>query len=322
MKNPNRRIAALSLFSPLLTSKAWAQEAFPSRPVRIVVPFAPGGASDTVTRVLGEELGRKWNQSVVIENKPGGNTVIATTQVARSAPDGHSILLATLAWVTNPLMEKSLPYASDSLVPAGVIGYQPHVLYLNNAIQARNVRELAQHVKRSGKPLSIGNAGTGSSPHLAAVDFASRSGIPVLHVPYKGMSAALTDAMGGQVDAFFEGPIYRQIAQSGKINGFLVAQDTRIASWPELASAPDAGLKGFTSSAWFALLVPSATPKPVLAALSSSIIAGLSSPEVSKKLLDNGIIPTPLSSAESAAFVDAQRRRLAPIIVINRIATE
>jgi len=322
MRQPNRRIAALTLLSPFLPGNAWTQEAFPTRSVRIVVPFAPGGASDTVTRVLGEELGRKWNETVVIDNKPGGNTIIATTQVARSAPDGYNLLLATLAWATNPIMEKSLPYTSDSLIPAGIIGYQPHVLYLRNTIQSRNVQELAQYIKRTGKPLSIGNSGTGSSPHLAAVDFASRSGIPVLHVPYKGSSASLADTMSGQIDAFFEGPIYRQLALSGKINGFLVAQDTRIASWPELSSATDVGLKGFTSSAWFALLVPSATSKSVLATLSSSINAGLISPEVSKKLLDNGIIPTPMSPTESVAFIDAQRRRLAPIIVMNRIAPD
>lgn len=313
-------VGALPLLSSVGLRAQTSASAFPSRPVTLLVPFAPGGASDTITRTLALQLAKQWGQSVVVDNKPGGNTIIATAQVARAAPDGHNLLLATFAWVTNPLMEKSLPYTTDSLRPVGLIGYQPHVLYVRRDIPARDIRELAAYVKRLGRPLSIGNAGDGSSPHLAAVDFAARSGIPVLHVPYKGTSPALNDLMGGQLDALFEGPLYRQHVEAGAIRAMLVAQDGRVETWPGLATATQAGVPGFTSSAWFALLVPAATPPEVQSALSNAINSALADAGVHQKLLDAGIVSRPIPQAEVIAFVEAQRRKLAPIIVSNRIA--
>lgn len=315
-----RKLIAAGLFSlgALSGSSAFAQP-FPSKTVTLIVPFAPGGATDVLARLIAGELAKKWGQAVVVDNKPGGNTVIATQAAARASADGYTAMLATFAWVTNPVLMKSLPYDNNALVPVAHLGSLPQVLYIRADIPATTVPELAEYVRKSGKPLSIANAGTGSTPHLSAVQFANRSGIPTLDVPYKGMSPAANDVMGGQVDAMFEGATYRQHVDAKKMNALLIGQGERLASWPKLAPAADAGLPGFDSAAWFLLMLPAKTPMDVQQRYFTDVNAILAQPDIQAQLLKLGILVRPKSLAQVAVFVEQQRQTLGAVIQKNNI---
>lgn len=310
---------ALAAAALLPLSSPAAGDTFPNRTVTLIVPFAPGGATDVLGRLLATELAKRWGQAVIVDNKPGGNTVIATQATARALADGYTGMLATFAWATNPYLMKNLPYEPSALVPVAFLGSLPQVLYLRPDIPAKTVPELAEYVRKSGKPLTIGNAGSASAPHISAVQFANRTGIPTTDVPYKGMSLAANDVMGGQIDAMFEGATYRQHVDAKKLNALLVAQDEPLSSWPSLATSGAAGLPGFESAAWFVLLLPARTPADVQQAYSREVNAVLAQPDVQAQLLKFGILVRPMTLPQVATFVDNQRRELGAVIQKNNL---
>lgn len=313
--------AALGAFA----SPAAAQEtaAYPSRQVTIVVPFAAGGSADAVVRTVAQELTQRWGQSVVVDNRAGGNTVIATASVAAAPPDGHTLLCGSYAWVTNQYLHPRLPYGPASLAPVTLLGTYPEMLFLRADIPATSITELAAWARSAGRPLTFANSGSGSSLHLAAAAFAEASGIPVTHVSYRGSAPAMQDIAGGQVDAMFEGLTFRSFADGRRIRAMFVAQPEALPEWPELPSARKVGLPGeFNWASWFGLLAPARTPAPVQERIAADVGAALAKPAVDAQLRRVGLVPAPGTPAGYAAFLDGERTKLQAVITRNRIVME
>jgi tripartite-type tricarboxylate transporter receptor subunit TctC len=308
------------------TFSAWAMFAaaqnFPSRPVTIVVPFAAGGPSDSIARIINSELSARWGQQVVIDNKPGGGTVIGTTVVANSTPDGHTLLSGSFANVTNEFLISKLPYSSSALTPVAFLGHYPLILFVGAGNPAHNVPDLIERVNRSGRRLLVGNAGNGSSAHLAAVDFGQASGLDIISVPYKGSQPSMIDLMGGQIDAMFEGATYKGLADSGKVKALFVGQSARMPQWPSLQTAAEAGLPGYISAAWYGIFAPAKTPSEVQRRIAADFAAVLALPRIQGRLLELGLAPEPLSQAQFAAHLEAERRRLGALIQTHNIRLE
>lgn len=316
-----RRALLTAMF--LLSSMAAAQEvAYPSGPVTIVVPFAAGGSSDAIARALAPALAKKWGKTVLVDNRSGGNTIIAASHVLNAPPDGHMIFYASYAWVTNQFLAANLPYAPNAMTPVSLLGRYPLLMYVRASLPVNTVAEFVAHAKKSPNRFNIGNAGAGSSSHLAAAGFANAAGIEVTHVPYRGTAPAMQDLVGGQVDAVFEGLTYRPFVENKRVKALFVGQPDPLPDWSGLPSAKEAGLGNFNMGAWFGLLVPAKTPVAISEKISTDVAAALKEPEVDAQLRKAGLIPQPMRPAEFAAFLDAERVKLKAVIERNRITAE
>lgn len=274
MRIPPRRIFARLL---LLVAAAFAlppamAQAFPSRPIRLVVPFPAGGGTDTIARTLAEGLARELGQSVIVDNKPGAGTVIGNDAVAKSAPDGHVLLLNTSAIAIVPSIHPKLPYPADAFTPVLLLGRAPSVAVVRTDSPLQSAADfLAQARARPGK-LSYGSAGNGTSTHLAAELLKARTGVFVTHVPYRGASPLVTDVLGGQIDvAFGTLPSMAPFIASGKLRALAVTSGTRS---PLLAGVPtfaEAGVPGYEAEVWFGIFAPAATPAPIVQRLSLAL---------------------------------------------------
>lgn len=304
--------------------RASAREAapYPSRPVTIVVPFAAGGSADAVVRALAQDLTRTWGVAVIVENKAGANTIIATNFVVVAPPDGYTLLCGSYAWITNQYLNPKLPYQPSALAPVTLLGTYPEMLFVRGDIPATNVAELAAWVKRSGKPMTFANSGPGSSLHLAAVSFADAAGIPAIHVSYRGSAPAMQGLAGGQVDAMFEGLTFRHFADGTRVRAMFVAQPTPLADWPGLPTAHQVGLTDFNMASWFGLLAPGRTPEALKDRIAADVGAALAKPAMAAQLRRLGLIPAPDTPAGYAAFLDAERAKLQAVIVRNHITVD
>ena len=205
MKTSFARLALVMAASTLgMAQLPAAAQGFPTRHVTIVVPYAPGGISDGIGRLVATKLAEKWKQSVVVENRPGAGTIIGTQAVAKSAPDGHTILLTSFGYTLNPILIKSLPYDVAALTPLNMVALAPNVLYVHSTVPASSLNELVSMGKANPGKLTFASSGNASSPHMAAELFASTTGISMVHVPYKGTGPAIVDVLGGQVTGIFD----------------------------------------------------------------------------------------------------------------------
>lgn len=306
----------------LAFSASAAAQAFPTKAVTIVVPFAAGGPSDSIGRIIGPELSARWGQPVVIENKPGGGTVVGALAVVNSIADGHMLFSGSFANVTNEFLLSKLPYSTTALTPVAFLGSYPLIFYTSAASTMNSVPDLIERVKKSGKPLLFGNAGNGSSAHLAAVDFGQASGIPITSVPYKGSQGAMTDLMGGQIEAMFEGVNYKGHADSGKVKALFVGQAQRMPQWPSLQTAAEAGLPGYISAGWYGIFAPEKTPAAAQKKIADDFAAVLSLPEIQAKLMKVGLTPEPMPQAQFAAHIESERKRLGTLIRKHNIRLE
>lgn len=316
------RLAMLAAMSVLAPPAAAQEGAFPNRTVTIVVPFPAGGSSDAIARFIAPVLAKKWGRQVLVDNRSGGNTIIATSHVLSNPPDGHTILYVAYAWVTNQVLNPSLPYAPSALTPVALLGRYPLLLFVRADLPVNSVPELIAYAKKSPKPLTFGNAGTGSSMHLTAAAFANAAGIEVTHVPYKGSAPALQDVVGGQVDGAFEGLTFKQFVDSKRMKALFVAQPDALPDWTSVPTSKGAGLGNFNMAAWFGLLVPAKTPAAVREKISADVAAAIKEPEVDAQLRKVGLIPQAMNPAEFAAFLDAERDKLKGVIDRNRIKAE
>jgi tripartite-type tricarboxylate transporter receptor subunit TctC len=310
------------IFLLLLLAVEASAQTFPSKAVTIVVPFAAGGPSDSINRIISPELSARWSQPVLIENRPGGGTTVGAVAVANSNPDGHTVFSGSFANVTNEFLMAKLPYEKDALTPVAFLGSYPLIMYTSASNPSNSVAELLERVKKSGKPFNFGNAGNGSSAHLASVDFAQSAGLTMTAIPYKGSQGAMTDLMGGQIDAMFDGMNYRGHADSGKVKAFFVGTAKRMPQWPALQTATEAGLPGFHSVAWYGTFVPQKTPAAAQKKIEEDFAAVLSLPRVQAKLLEVGLTPEPMSQAQFVAHIEAERKRLGALIRKHNIRIE
>ena len=291
---------------PGATSLAAAQ-AFPTRTVTIVVPFPPAGGADTLARTLAPQLSALWGQTVVIENRPGASGRIGTEQVANAAPDGHTLVMASTAAIT----EKNIA----RLAPVALVSAEAYVIVVNSKVPINNVRELIDFAKANPGKLRFGSSGIGAASHLSGELFKAQAHVDMQHVPYKGTGQALTDLLGGQIEVMFA-PTQTVIPQlqSGRLKAIAVTGIRPLEALPKLPTVAASGLPGYQAQGWFGLLAPKATPPTTVARLHDDVDKVLAQPDVRKDLIAKGAEPGALSSAEFGRFIAEEQAKWARLV--------
>jgi tripartite-type tricarboxylate transporter receptor subunit TctC len=303
----------------MLVNSALRADDYPSRPVQLIIPFAAGGPTDIVGRIMAAKMGELLGQQFVVENRSGAGGNIGAEVVAKANPDGYSILMATVSTnAINPGLYKHMPYdAISDFAPLGRIGVTPTLLLVNPSIPASDVKSLIALIKANPGKYNYGSSGVGSILHLCGEEFkALAGGLEITHVPYKGSAPMDTDLLGGQIAMAFDAtPTAMPLAKSGKLRALGAGMAKRLPAMPDLPTLQEQGLKGYECYTWNALLAPAGTPKPIVDKLNSIINEALADPAVGSALEKAGIDPTPGSTPETtAAFVKAELAKWAPII--------
>jgi len=285
---------------------AYAQS-FPTRPVRMVVPYPPGGANDIVARLLAPSLTRQLGQNVIVDNRGGGNTLIGSEIVATSAPNGYTLLVVAAGHAVNPALYKKLPYdTARDFVPVAQFGDGAYVLAAHPGAGVASVTELIAQAKAKPGQVAYASSSTGNLTHLAAELFNSLAGIKMLHVPYKGGNPAMADLLAGRVQVFFSTvAVARPHLQSGKIRALGVTTPKRTPALPNVPPIAEAGLPGYAVSGWYGLVAPKGTPKAAIERLYAVIQVALRQPETREQLLGVGVEAVEVSSAEFGKLIDA-----------------
>lgn len=304
----------------LLAGLAHAE--FPDKPVRIVVPFAPGGGTDLIARTLGQGMSQALGQPVVIDNKPGAGTVIGTDLVAKSAPDGYNLVIATLAHAVNPSLLSKLPYNNDTaFAPVSLIGRGPNVLVVRTESPFKTVKDVLD-AARSGKKLTYASQGNGTSAHLAGEMFANLTKLDFLHIPYRGAGPAMVDVLGGQIDLFFgTAAAVGNLVDQGKLRALAV---TTPEPSPAFKGVPTvaASVPGYAVESWYGFFVRAGTPAPVIAKLNAAVKKAALNPEFVKKVEQEGLIVTASEPAEFDRYVKAEEARWRKIVKENNIKAD
>jgi tripartite-type tricarboxylate transporter receptor subunit TctC len=311
--------AAIVLTTALASTAVRARDDYPSRPVQMIIPFAAGGPTDIVGRVMGAKMGELLGRQFVVENKTGAGGNIGAEAVARAAPDGYTILMATVSTnAINPGVYKHIPYdAVRDFAPLGRVGVTPTLLLVHPSIPATDLKSLIALIKANPGKYNYGSGGFGSILHLCGEEFKSLAGgLDITHVPYKGSAPMDTDLMGGQIAmAFDPTPTAMPLAKSGKLRALGAGMAKRVAAMPDLPTLQEQGLPGFECYTWNVFLAPARTPKPIVDKLNAAINKSLADPAVSSALEKAGIDPTPGSTPETTGeFVRAELAKWAPII--------
>ena len=308
-------IAAITLAG----TAARAADLYPTRPPQLIIPFAAGGPTDVVGRIMAGKMGQFLGQTVVVEDKGGAGGNIGGDFVAKSTPDGYTLLFATVSTnAINPGVYKSMPYdAIKDFAPVARVGVTPTLLLVNPSVPATDVKSLIALIKANPGKYNYGSSGTGSILHLCGEEFkAMAGGLEITHVPYKGSAPMDTDLMGGQITMAFDAtPTALPLAQSGKLRALGAGMLKRLAALPDLPTLDEQGLKGYECYTWNAILAPAGTPKPVVAKLNDAANKALADPQVIDSLIKAGVDPTPGSTpASTADFVKSELAKWAPII--------
>jgi tripartite-type tricarboxylate transporter receptor subunit TctC len=306
-----RGLAALG-GAALAPAAAHAQPgaAFPARPVRIVVPQAPGGASDALARVMAARLGERWGQNVVVENRAGAGGNVGTEAVAKSPPDGYTLLMGYAGTNSiNPALYAKPGWSPQDLVPVATLAAVPFALVVSPASGLSSVEQFVAAARMKPDALSYGSAGNGSVNHLLGVMVAGAAGAQMLHVPYKGAAPAITDLIGGQVQAVFTSlPSVAQFVQRGQLRALAVTSSTRSPAFPDVPTLAEAGLKGIDVNPWFGLLAPAGTPAAVVQRINADVNALLATAEVRERFAASG---ADVLSSSPERFADTMREDLA-----------
>jgi tripartite-type tricarboxylate transporter receptor subunit TctC len=298
------------------TTRAYAEE-FPSRIVTIVSPYQAGGTSDVIARVLAQKLSERWGKNVIIENRPGANGGIGVAAVSHAAPDGHTLLaVASSALTINPLFYQKLPYDVDrDLAAVTRTGIVANVLVVNPSVPVDSVQALIALAKAKPGQLSYASQGNGSNGHVTGELFKQRTGIDILHVPYKGSAPAVQDLLAGQVQLMFDNlPSVLPLIRAGRLRAIAVTTAERNQQLPETPTIAESGLPGFDTSAWFALLAPKATPEPVRIEIESAAIAALTAVDTRERLRAAGVDIAADGSAALRGRIDAETQMWRDVI--------
>lgn len=309
--------SAMTIFAPALVSSARAQggSSWPNKPVRMIVPFPPGGGTDNIGRILAAKLGEMWGHQVVIENRAGAGSNIGTEAVAKSDPDGYTFLFATVGLAINRFMYKSLGYDPiTDLAPITILGEYPNVLAVSNASPARTVQELLELAKK--KPgMTFGSSGIGTTPHLSGELFMRMAGLKLTHVPYRGAGPAINDLIPGRIDMMFNtiGAMLGHV-RNGTIRGLAVSSRDRFFTAPELPSVHESGVPGFEIMGWYAFAAPAKTPKEIIAKIHADTVVAMRDPEVKKRIESVGLGIVGSTPEEMAKRIQADMKLWEPII--------
>lgn len=306
-----------------LAGPAAAQNAWPAKPIRVVVGFAPGGSTDVMARIAAQSLTESLGQPVLIDNKPGASGNIAAAEVARAAADGHTFLIApTSVETANPWLFKASVLPSRDLAPVGSIGKTQMYLVAKPQIQATDVRELVALAKARPGSLSYASAGSGTPPHLACELFKQASGTYITHIPYRGAAPALQDVMAGQADFVCDPGIAFPHIRSGKVKLLGVVSAKRSPFFPEVPTVGEQGVQGADLDIWFGMWAPKGTPPEVLARMNRDLAKALAQPSTRQRYGDLGAEPVAMETAEFRALLDREGKQLATLIRQQKIAAE
>ena len=308
--------AVFAMFAVTLPGAAFAQ-AYPSKPIRLVVPFPPGGPIDLVARAIGQKLQETWGQPVVVENKPGAGGNIGIDFVAKSAPDGYTLGMGALSThAVNPHLFSKMPYdALKDFAPVSLVAITPNVLVLNPNVNASSVKEFIALAKANPGKYAFASGSNGSAGHLAGELFKTLAGIDIVHVPYKGGAPAMQDLLGGQVQFMFDN-LANSIQQirTGKLKALAVTTAKRSALAPELPTMAEVGVAGFDISTWYGVVAPAGTPPEIVRKLNAEIVKMLGSDDMREKLKVQGAEAAPDTPEEFGAFIRAEWTKYAKIV--------
>ncbi|HEV8519876.1 MAG TPA: tripartite tricarboxylate transporter substrate binding protein [Burkholderiales bacterium] len=319
-----RNVRTLCLFATLCALSAFARADYPSKPIRILVPFVPGGATDILARLVGQNLTQAWGQQVVVDNRPGANGIVAADLTAKATPDGHTLLFVAIGHAINPLLQKNLPYDTEKDFTAiSLAAVLPLIVTVHPSVPVTNVKELINFAKSGPRRLNYASGGVGSSQHLATALFAHMAKIELSHIPYKGGNQGLLDLVAGQVDMMISTILsLSPHVKSGRLKALAVTSPKRNRAWPDLPTVSEAGLPGYQSQAWYGLVGPKNLPPDVLKKLSDETVRIIKSKEVQENLLGQGADPVGSSPSAFSAFIRAEMNRYAAVIRVTGVAAE
>ncbi len=307
--------ALLLLAAPLSMAQAW-----PARPIRLVVPFPPGGLIDNMARLVGNRLAQELGQPVVIDNKPGAGGNVGAAEAARAPADGYTLLMASPALTISPAVYKNLPYQPSQLAPVALLGRVPNVLLVNPASGIGKVQDLVGRAKAKPGQLNYASNGNGTSLHLSAELFKRRSETFITHVPYRGAAAAITALLSGEVDMMFDNlPSAIGQIQAGKLRALAVTTAQRSTALPDVPTLAEAGMDGFNVSAWFGVAAPAGLPAPVATRLADALQKVVQQPEVAAAMQRQGADPAFMDAASAAAALNADAAQWKQVAAFAKI---
>jgi tripartite-type tricarboxylate transporter receptor subunit TctC len=310
---------ALALGSSFAQAQSW-----PAKPITLIVPFPPGGTTDVLARALGDRLTQSLGQPVIVESKPGAGATLGADYVAKSRPDGYTLLVGAVHHTIATSVYRKLPYDfQKDFAPITVVALVPNVLVINAATPARNVAELVALAKAQPGKLDYGSNGNGTAQHLIGTQFQLQTGTEIAHIPYKGSGPLATDLLGGQITMSFDTvtPVLPHI-RSGKLRALAVTTAKRSSALPEVPTLDEAGLKGFNIGTWFGVLAPAATPKDIVARLNAEMVKVIQSPEFRKRMDEIGAEPVGNSADQMAAQIRSETEKFAKLVRDAKVTIE
>ena len=326
-----KNIAAYALLTGatglFVTQNALAQSPapYPAKPIRLVVPFTPGGSTDILARAIGLELTKAWGQSVIIENVPGAGGSIGADKVAKAPADGYTLLMGHIGTLAvNPSLYPNLPYdAVKSFSPVAWVARVPNVLVVHPSVKVNTVQELVALAKSRPGQLNYGSGGNGSAANLATEYFKVQTGTSMLHIPYRGTAPAVTDLVGGQIQVLFTGaPAVISQIKNGQVRALAVSSPKRVDALPDLPTVAETGYKDFEADQWYGVVAPAGTPKEIVAKLNAQINLSLNSPELKTRLNNEGAIATPNTPEVFASLIQREIARWKPVIQSGRVKAD
>ena len=310
------KLAVAAAGMTLIHTHALAQ-AYPTRAVTFIVPFAPGGGTDITARTMAAKLGTKWGQSVIVDNRGGAAGIVGAEAAAKARPDGYTLLIANVGITSiNPALYAKLPYKPESaFAPISLICELPFVLMASPAFPPNSIKELVAYAKARPGEVTFASSGSGGSPHLTAEIFQFATGTRMTHVPYKGGGPAMIDLMSGQVNLLFASVLEGSgHIKAGKLKGLAVSHAKRSVALPEVPTLAEAGVKDAESGSWIALLAPAGTPATIIARIEQDVKEAVAAPDVRERLIAQGAIPQSSTPRELQALIDADLARYGRII--------
>jgi tripartite-type tricarboxylate transporter receptor subunit TctC len=293
-----------------------AEQPYPARPIRVIIPTAPGGGSDVMVRMLGQRFTEAWGQQVVVDHRAGGGMTIGINLTATAAPDGYTMAVVNPSHAINATLMPKLPYDPlRDLTALTVLATQPYAFCVTNSLPVKNVKELIAYAKTKPGELNAANSGPGSASHLAAEMFTSMSGVKITHVPFKGTGGAMPDLVAGRVH-FYINPMLAMISQiqAGRIRLIAVTSPQRVAPMPDVPTVAESGVPGYQATSWYMIILPSKTPAPIMSKLLAETVKALKSKEFIDLLAKGGSEPVANTPKEAAEFLKAEIARWGKVI--------
>ena len=310
---------ATTLLAPRANAQAW-----PSKPIKVIVPYTPGGFTDITARLVTQKLQERLGQSVVIDNKPGANSIIGVDALAKSPPDGYTLAVVIAAYAANTTLYPKLPYdPKKDLAAVSLIGVSPLVAAVNNDTPFKSAAELIDYARNNPGKVSYGSSGNGSAVHLSTELLKSMTQTSMVHIPYKGAAPALTDLMGGHIQLFMDAAVgLINPGKTGKVRLIGVASEARLAALPDVPTFIEQGIKGFTGSTWAGMLAPAGTPPAVIKRIADEVAAIVKLPDVKQKFDEMGTIPVGSAPAEFELFIGSETGKWGKVIRDAKITAE